>query len=41
MNDRAYALANIVLVDDQENAVTIGSAWEHQPALLVFIRHFG
>ena len=41
MKDYATELATIEVVDDQAAPVTIGSAWEDQPALLVFIRHFG
>jgi hypothetical protein len=37
----AESLADIELIDDQGSAVRIGSSWEKQPALLVFIRHFG
>ena len=41
MRDFAKHLGSIDLIDDQERAVTMGSAWKDQPALLVFIRHFG
>jgi hypothetical protein len=41
MKDYAKELAAIEVVDDQATPVTIGSAWQDQPALLVFIRHFG
>jgi hypothetical protein len=41
MADIARALASIELVDDRERPVLVGSAWQEQPALLVFIRHFG
>ena len=41
MNDTAKRLEAIALVDDRENPVTVGDAWKDQPALLVFIRHFG
>lgn len=41
MSDHARALAAIEIVDDQDRPVRVGSAWKDQPALLVFIRHFG
>lgn len=41
MANIAESLASIELIDDQGSAVRIGSSWEEQPALLVFIRHFG
>lgn len=41
MKDYANRLGNIELVDDQEHAVVVASAWQDRPALLVFIRHFG
>lgn len=41
MKDFAKKLAAIELIDDREKAVGLGSAWRDQPALLVFIRHFG
>jgi hypothetical protein len=41
MANIAQALANIELVDDGGQPVTVGSAWKERPALLVFIRHFG
>ena len=34
-------LATIEVVDENGSAVAVGSAWADQPALLVFIRHFG
>ena len=41
MTSLAKRLQNIELVDDRGDPVTVGSAWSEQPALLVFIRHFG
>jgi len=41
MKDYAKDLGDIELTDDDERSVTVGSAWQDQPALLVFIRHFG
>ncbi len=41
MTEIAASLADITLFDDQERPVTLGTAWQDQPALLVFIRHFG
>ena len=41
MTDLARRLASIEVLDDRGTPVKIGSAWAEQPALLVFIRHFG
>jgi hypothetical protein len=41
MSDTARRLAPIEIIDGAGQPVTMGSAWEQQPVLLVFIRHFG
>jgi hypothetical protein len=41
MKNAAQRLAAIELVDTEDNPVILGSAWKNQPALVVFIRHFG
>ena len=41
MKDTARRLASIAITDEAGHPVTMGSAWENLPALLVFIRHFG
>ncbi len=35
------ALAGIVLPDAAGRQVRLGSLWENQPAVLVFLRHYG
>jgi hypothetical protein len=35
------ALAPIVLPDADGRDVRLGSLWERQPAVLVFLRHYG
>jgi hypothetical protein len=37
----ATKLAGIELSDWRGEAVRLGSLWEEQPVVLVFIRHFG
>jgi len=34
-------LAGIVLPDPDGTAVRLGSLWERNPAVLVFLRHYG
>jgi hypothetical protein len=41
MSRRVDDLAAIEVMDEEGRAVAVGSAWADQPALLVFIRHFG
>ncbi len=41
MDDIARRLAPIEITDEVGHPVTLGTAWAKQPALLVFIRHFG
>ncbi len=41
MTEIAATLSDITILDDQERTVAVGTAWQEQPALLVFIRHFG
>ncbi len=38
---RADALADIVLPDHEGNAVRLGELWREQPAVLVWLRHYG
>lgn len=38
---RPRRLAPLVLPDADEVPVRLGSLWEHAPAVLVFLRHFG
>ena len=35
------ALAGITLPDPDGRQVRLGSLWEKQPAVLVFLRHYG
>ena len=35
------SLAAIVLPDADGNDVRLGSLWERQPAVIVFLRHYG
>ena len=41
MKNTAQRLAPIELSDADGNPVVLGSAWEKEAVLLVFIRHFG
>ena len=41
MAETARRLAPIAITDEAGQPVTMGRAWENQPVLLVFIRHFG
>lgn len=34
-------LAEIVLLDSGSEPVRLGSLWHHQPAVIVFLRHYG
>ena len=38
---RADALADIVLKDHEGSEVRLGDLWREQPAVLVFLRHYG
>jgi hypothetical protein len=38
---RADALADIVLPDQDGNAVRLGDLWQERPAVLVWLRHYG
>jgi hypothetical protein len=38
---RADALADIVLPDQDGNAVRLGDLWAERPAALVWLRHYG
>jgi len=35
------SLAGIVLPDCDGNEISLGSLWEKQPAVIVFLRHYG
>lgn len=37
----AASLEDIVLPDSYERDVRLGSLWEHRPAVLVWLRHYG
>lgn len=37
----AASLAAIVLPDADDNKIRLGSLWERQPAVIVFLRHYG
>ena len=37
----AESLAPIVLTDADGQQVRLGSLWERQPAVVVFLRHYG
>jgi len=37
----AESLAGVTLPDHDGNEVRLGSLWEDDPALLVFLRHYG
>jgi hypothetical protein len=37
----AEALADVTLPDQDGNEVRLGDLWESQPALLVWLRHYG
>jgi hypothetical protein len=38
---RADDLATMTVLDETKTAVTLGTLWRAQPAILVFVRHFG
>lgn len=37
----AESLAQIELPDAEGRAVRLGALWERQPAVIVFLRHYG
>jgi hypothetical protein len=37
----AAALAAVVLPDADGREIRLGSLWERQPAVVVFLRHYG
>jgi len=39
--DRADALAEIVLPDQEGNEVRLGDLWADRPAALIWLRHYG
>lgn len=39
--DRASALADLVLVDDDGRPARVGDAWKDRPVVLTFLRHYG
>jgi hypothetical protein len=38
---RADDLATMTVLDETKTVVTLGTLWRDQPAILVFVRHFG
>lgn len=38
---RADDLATMTVLDETKAVVTLGTLWRDQPAILVFVRHFG
>ena len=38
---RADDLATMTVLDETNAVVTLGTLWRDQPAILVFVRHFG
>jgi len=32
---------NLVVFDEQNHPVELGSLWQDKPAVIVFVRHFG
>jgi hypothetical protein len=41
MLSRADDLAKMTVLDAEGNTVVLGTLWRDQPAVLVFVRHFG
>ncbi len=41
MLSRADDLAKLTVLDEHGTAIELASLWRDQPAVLVFIRHFG
>ena len=41
MLQRADDLAAMTVLDSTDTVVRLGTLWRDQPAVLVFIRHFG
>lgn len=41
MLERADDLSTMTVLDENANAVVLGTLWRDRPAVLVFIRHFG
>jgi hypothetical protein len=39
--ERADALAEIVLPDQEGNEVRLGDLWAERPAALIWLRHYG
>jgi hypothetical protein len=39
--DRADALADMVLPDQEGNEVRLGDLWADRPAALIWLRHYG
>jgi hypothetical protein len=37
----AAELANVSVRDLEDREVRLGELWQHQPAVLVFLRHYG
>ncbi|HLL23663.1 MAG TPA: hypothetical protein VK427_16105 [Kofleriaceae bacterium] len=41
MLTRADDLASLTVLDEAGQTVVLGTLWRTQPAVLVFVRHFG
>jgi hypothetical protein len=41
MDSAVSTLANIELIDSDKNRVRLGDLWRDQPAVLVWLRHYG
>ena len=41
MLTRADDLAKMTVLDENKQAVELGTLWRDKPAVLVFLRHFG
>ena len=37
----AARLAPLTVLDERGHPAVLGSTWEHRPAVVAFIRHFG
>ncbi len=40
-NTLSAALADIALPDTEDREVRLGTLWREQPAVVVFLRHYG
>jgi hypothetical protein len=39
--EHAQSLQDIMLTDERGEAVRLGDLWRDQPAVLIFLRHYG